>query len=121
MIDGDLLQSAAEFLQAGGDEETKGRYRSALTLYFKAIAVACDIALYRKIKKIPGNHAERFKLLDQHFPALYVLVDRIFTYYTDTYSKPVTAERCAVVRDTLHEIIKLAGIDKEIKGKTPQA
>lgn len=116
MIDDDLLQSVREFLQSGSDEEAKTRYRSALTLYFKAIAVICDLVIYRKIRKIPGNHAERFRILEQQFPSVYVLVDRVFTYYTDTYSKPVTPERCATVRDTFYEITKLAGIERELEG-----
>lgn len=42
MIEVDLKSTIKELFASGSEEEAKERYRVAVTLYFKAIAVACD-------------------------------------------------------------------------------
>jgi len=62
-IQDELKSGMLEFEQAAIEEEGKGRWRSAATLYFKAIASACDYAIYLKLRKLPDSHAERFRFL----------------------------------------------------------
>lgn len=106
-----MQRAVEEFLVSGVEEESKGRLRSAITLYFKAVAVACDLIIFRKIRKISSSHSERFRLLERHFPQIYVSVDDVFKYYQDTYSKTVSVEHCNKIKGVLREILAAAGIE----------
>lgn len=114
MIDQDLLSGIKEFSAAAEDEEKKERYRSAVTLYFKALALACDLAIYRKVRVIPNSHSDRFRLLERVLPDAYPIVNRAFAYYTDTYSKAITKKHCEEIRGALHEVLNITGIESEL-------
>jgi len=111
MIENDLLSAIQEFTIEAKESEQKKRYRAAVTLYFKALAVSCDLIIYRKIRKISSDHSERFRLLERHFPEIYKIIDEIFKYYTDTYSKQITKEYCEKMKGALLEIFRLGKIE----------
>jgi hypothetical protein len=63
-----LLENFKEYFQTGLESFRKKKYNSAANEFFKAFVTLCDIAIYRKIKLLPDNHDDRFKILKVNFP-----------------------------------------------------
>ena len=114
MVNEQELQAGfIEFLDGGLDEEAKGRYKLAVTAYFKAITQIADILIIRKRGFPPSNHYERFRVLEKEFPGVYKSVDGIFKTYQDTYSMPMSKESCETIKNEIREIITNGGLGKE--------
>lgn len=73
-------------------------YTSATILYFKCLFVTCDYFLFKKLGKTPKDHTERFRMLQDILPDLYVILDKYFLIYRDTYSLSIEKEKCDEVR-----------------------
>ena len=73
-------------------------YTSATILYFKALFVALDLVILRRIKKTPKDHSERFRILEQYFPEEYRYLDQYFSIYQSTYTITVDKETCEEIR-----------------------
>lgn len=69
-------------------------YTSATILYFKTFFAIQDYLLLEKIGQSPKDHAERFRMLEKHFPKIYALLDKEFSTYRDTYSKILDKDTC---------------------------
>lgn len=110
-----LKDGFKEFLEGGVDEENKGRYKLAVTAYFKAITQISDLIISRKRGFSPSNHTERFRILEREFPLIYVSVDNIFKTYQDTYSIPLSRESCRLVKNEIKNIIKNGNLIEEFK------
>lgn len=110
-----LKEGFNEFLDGAIDEENKSRFKLAVTAYFKAITQICDLIVLRKKGYPPKSHSERFRLLENEFPAIYTSVDRIFKTYQDTYSIPLTKQSCKLIKDEIKNIIGNSGLSEEFK------
>ncbi|MBN2423286.1 hypothetical protein JXB41_08745 [Candidatus Woesearchaeota archaeon] len=110
-----LRDGFIEFFEGGLDEEAKGRYRLAVTAYFKAITQICDLILLQKRGYSPKSHTERFRLLEQYFPKIYFSIDSIFKTYQDTYSIQITKDSCKVIKNEIKTIIQYGNLEKEFK------
>ncbi|MBI4440196.1 hypothetical protein HY638_04460 [Candidatus Woesearchaeota archaeon] len=97
------------------DEAGKERYKNATILFSKSIFALCDFLLYQKLSKLPKNHSERFRLLEEYYPDVYSVVDTIFTHYTDAYSKPVLKETCEKIQDGIKKIVGNHEVPEAIK------
>lgn len=67
-------------------------YTSATILYFKTWFAIQDNILLEKIGRAPKDHSERFRLLEDNFKNTYILLDKEFGTYRDTYSRLVDIE-----------------------------
>lgn len=76
----------------------KGKYNSAVTLFYKALVELCDYELIKKLNIIGANHTERFKLLEKHSPELYSIASKMFKYYRDSYNNQISKNIAEVVR-----------------------
>ena len=85
-------------------------YTSATILFFKCLFVIIDLIILRKKKKTPKDHTERFKILQQEFVELYIVLDKIFFIYRDTYSMKVEMDKCNEVRKYVLKISQEQGI-----------
>jgi len=85
----ELVQTFLEEYQGAEDETDKGRYKNSAILFSKDLFAICDILIQNKLNKLPKNHSERFRILEQYFKEVYEIVDEIFDKYTDSYSKPI--------------------------------
>ena len=83
-----------------------GDHTSATILYFKCWFVLLDHILLIATQKHPTDHTERFRLLETHFPLLYITLDKYFPIYRDTYSLVIEKETCDEVRYHVLRIIK---------------
>ena len=90
--------------------------KSALILLSKALFALTDYIIFKKYKKLPKKHSERFRILKEKEFEVYKKVDEIWGRYTDTYSKPALNESIILLGGTIKEIIeKNETISKKIK------
>ena len=111
----ELVQTFLEEYSGAKDELGKGRYKNSAILFSKALFAACDIIIQTKLSKLPKNHTERFRILEQYFKDVYSIVDEIFDKYTDSYSKPILKETCEAIKDGIKKIREISDLPEEIK------
>lgn len=110
------LEETFEEEYIGGLEQLeKKRFKNAAILLSKSLFALCDLIIYLKFKKLPKNHAERFRILEDHFSSIYPIVDKIFTHYTDAYNKPVLKETCEEINHGIKTIIRDTTLSEKIK------
>lgn len=110
----DVLKSGFnEFLLGGLEEEQKARFRLATTAYFKALSQLCDLLLLRKLSKIPSNHTDRFRLLENCMFPVYQKTSDVFNVYRKTYSAQSNKDSCLKIKNEIKEIIRLANLENE--------
>jgi len=114
MVD-ELLQTFIEEYKGAEDETAKGRYKNSAILFSKALFAICDILIKNKLNKLPKNHSERFRILEDYFKGIYIIVDEIFDKYTDSYSKPILKETCEAIKNGIKRISDIEDMPSEIK------
>ena len=94
--------------------------KSAIILFAKAMFAILDYLIYKSYKKLPKNHEERFRILEIKKQEIYLIVDKIWKKYTDTYSKPGVKEAGEQFKKTIQEIIQQENenISQRIKNST---
>ncbi len=110
-IEDELKRGVQEYLESARDDENKGRKRSAATMYFKAMAAVCDYVIYSKIKKLPDNHTERFRMMETGFQAFYTTLSKTFPIYQQTYRADISKEQLEMLKYAFKKISKLAGLE----------
>ncbi|MFC1800716.1 hypothetical protein ACFLYT_01535 [Nanoarchaeota archaeon] len=93
----------------------KERYKNATILFSKSLFALCDLLLEKKLKRLPKNHTERFRMLEEYLQEAYKVVDGIFSNYTDAYSKPVLKESCENIKDGIKKITNTNEVSEKIK------
>ncbi len=111
----ELEKTFLEEYTGGLDEMVKERYKNATILFSKAIFALCDLLLFSRLEKLPKNHSERFRLLEENFPEVYQVVDAIFGHYTDAYSRPIFKETCEEIQNGIAKIVQVSDVPEEIK------
>ena len=111
----DLIQTFLEEYEGAQEELSKDRYKNSVILFSKALFAICDILIQKKLNKLPKNHSERFRILEQYFKEVYEIVDEIFDKYTDSYSKPILKETCESIKNGIKKINETAELPAEIK------
>jgi len=111
----ELEKTFIEEFQGANEELGKGRYKNSTILFSKSLFALCDFLIFSKLKKLPKNHGERFRILEDYLPEVYSIVDPIFSHYTDAYSKPVLKETCEKIKNAVKKIIENNELPEEIK------
>ena len=62
-----LLENFDEYYSLGLEAFKKGKYNTATTLFFKAIAALCDLFILRKEGFVPSSHSNRFRILEEKY------------------------------------------------------
>jgi len=107
-----LEENAREFYENALFMEKKGDFNSAITLFFKVIAVLSDLFIYKKEGKVPSSHSERFRILEQKYPEIYFLIDKDFPFYQDSYKLKLNKEVCEVLRKDAERLFDILRIKK---------
>jgi hypothetical protein len=105
-----LLENFKEYYSLGFEAFVKEKYNSATTLFFKAIAVLCDLFILRKEGFIPSSHSNRFRILEEKYPELYKIIDRDFPFYQDSYTQKMDKESAELLKEDAERIKKILGI-----------
>ncbi len=111
----DLIRTFIEEYEGGKDEAKKERYRNATILFSKAMFALCDFVIYEKLKRLPKNHTERFRILEEYFNDIYGTVDEVFGKYQDTYTKPALEESCKEIKDAIRKIKEASRLPEEAR------
>ncbi len=94
-----LEKTGREYFSSALDEEKKGRYNSAVVLYFKSLASFADLFILKKTGKSPSSHSDRFRITREKFPEIYDLLDKDFPFYQDSYNKIMSKELAEVIKN----------------------
>ncbi len=111
----ELEKTFIEEYEGASEQLEKERYKNATILFSKSLFALCDLIIYGKLNKLPKNHTERFRILEEYFSDVYSIVDTIFSHYTDSYSKPILKETCEKIKDGIKKIIQTNELPEEIK------
>lgn len=111
----ELIQTFLEEYEGAKDELSKGRFKNSAILFSKSLFAMCDFLIQEKLNKLPKNHSERFRILEEYFEDIYEIVDEIFDKYTDSYSKPVLKETCKLIQNGIKKINETKDLPEEIK------
>lgn len=111
----ELQNTFLEELEGALDQFSKNNYKNTVILLSKALFALCDIIVLLKLNKLPKNHSERFRILEEHFDDIYVIVDEIWSSYTDSYSKPVLKDTCDGLKNAIKKINNITDLSKEVK------
>jgi hypothetical protein len=105
-----LLDNIKEFTTKAEEAERDKAYNTAVTLYFKAIAVIVDLFIFKKEGIIPSNHTHRFRILEEKYPQLYALVDKDFPLYQQSYKLKLNQEYAEVLKNDFKKIVEFTKI-----------
>jgi len=111
----ELEKTFLEEYEGGIEQLEKERYKNAVILLSKSIFALCDLIIHLKLNRLPKNHGERFRILEEYFKDIYSVVDDIFSHYTDAYSKPVLKETCTKIKEAIIKIAKNKNLPEKIK------
>ena len=103
----DLELNFKEFFESGEEELKKERFNAAVTSFFKAIAVLCDMKIYETRGLLPKNHQERFLFLKLHFREIEELVSSLFKKYTDSYNLRMNRKDATEIKENVKRIKEL--------------
>ncbi|OYT41578.1 hypothetical protein B6U80_01130 [Candidatus Pacearchaeota archaeon ex4484_26] len=104
-----LKKNAEEFLESAEQDLKKARYNSAVSSYFKAIAVLCDLKIYEIRRLLPKSHTERFLFLSTNLKEAYDLINPIFKKYTSSYNLRLNKEDALLLKENVKKIKKIFG------------
>lgn len=105
-----LIENFNEYYGLGLEAYKKNKFNSATTLFFKALAVLCDLHILRSEGFIPSSHSQRFRILEEKNPKLYMIMDRDFPFYQDSYTNKMDEESARLIKEDVETIRKIAGI-----------
>lgn len=104
-----------EFLEGAIDEESKGRYNSAVSNYYKALTTLCSLIIYRKNRKTSNSHQEVDLFMITLFPEIRKSIDGLYKTYTGTYQTLKKKSDCMDIKNGIKKVIRMAGIEEEFK------
>lgn len=102
-----IEKNLKEYLEIADYSFSKGKYNSAVTLYYKALVEICDLVLMKKLNTIGANHTERFELLKTVSFGLYKTASKLFRFYRDSYSKDISQTTAQLVKSEVENAQKL--------------
>lgn len=107
----ELLENIQRFWRSADIIYKDKDYTSAAILYFKCLFAILDNIIYSKQKFIPKDHTQRFEILKEEFSKYYLILDRYFQVYRDTYTNKISKEKCDAVVKNVLQIAKEQGIE----------
>ncbi|MFH1682519.1 MAG: hypothetical protein ABIA37_01860 [Candidatus Woesearchaeota archaeon] len=108
----DLLDNFKDFVESAERDLQEKRYNPAISSYFKAIAILCDLMIYKEKGLLPKNHRERFLFLEINYKEAYDLISPLFKEYTDSYNLRIQKENVLRLKESverLKEIFQIKG------------
>ena len=106
-----LKQNAIEYYENAIKAELKTQYNSFVTLFFKSLSSLCDLFVLLKIRIMPSNHNERFRILETKFPEIYKILDRDFPFYQGTYKSKLNKEVSELLKNDVKRLFEILNIN----------
>jgi len=101
-----LLTNIRSFLNSANIVYKTEDFTSATILYFKTLFAVFDLIILKDLGKIPKDHTERFRVLEMNYPLLYILLDKLYPKYRDSYNMIISKEDCDKIKENVERIIK---------------
>lgn len=92
-----------------------GKTKAALILLSKSLFALVDYIIFTKHNKLPKNHNDRFRILEEKETFIYKKVDSVWSKYTDSYKKPSSLDSLNLLKTTIKEIAEHERISEKIK------
>lgn len=89
--------------------------KASLILFSKSLFALADYIIFKKYNKLPKNHTERFRILENKEPNIYSAVNSVWSKYIGTYSKPSANESIGLFKKIIRELTENEGISEDIK------
>ena len=105
-----LLENINEFIKEAKEATLNKSYNTSVTLYFKAIAVLCDLFILEKERFIPKSHVERFNILKEKYIELYQIMDKSFPIYQNSYRIKLDKKYVEILENDVKRIIEITKI-----------
>jgi hypothetical protein len=105
-----LMQNIKEYMRNALDAKRKGEHNTAVTLFFKAMVGICDLHLLKTEGFLPSSHAHRFRVLESKYQEIYMIIDKDFALYQDSYKLRMDFNSSGVMEKDVRRISKIAGI-----------
>ena len=105
-----LKENAMEYFKNGVEAEKKKEYNSAVTLFFNTISSLADLFILIKEGKMPGNHTERFRIMQTKYPDIYKILDKNFPFYQDSYRLRLNKETNNLLKNDAEKLFKMLDI-----------
>lgn len=113
-IEKDLKLNFKEFLESAEQELQSNRYNAAVTSYFKAIVILCDLRIYKDKRLLPKNHTERFLFLKMHFKEVSEELSKLFNLYTDSYNLRMNREDAVLLKENVEKFKNILEFKEDI-------
>ena len=102
----ELVKNIRSFIDSSDLLYERKEYTPATVLYFKALFGIIDYVLLTSGRGIPKDHSERFQVLQNFYPRLYVILDKLFPIYRETYTVSLSKQDCDEVRNHVRELVE---------------
>ena len=104
-----------EFLEGAFDEESKLRFNSAISNYYKSLTTLCSLIIYRKSGKIANSHQEVDMFMSFMFHDIRKKIEGLYKTYTGTYQMLKEKKDCTEIKNGIKTVIIMAGLEKEFE------
>lgn len=104
-----LVEGFVEFFEAAEDSLKKGRFRPAVSDFFKAAVSAADHLLYQKLQIGATDHRDRFDNLRLVGREEHALLRRAFSVYRRSYTRRMTGADAREVKRIAEKFRAKAG------------
>jgi len=94
-----LEKTAKEYFDSADEDFGKGRYNSAVVLYFKSLVALADLFVLHETGDTPSSHNERFRITQEQFQEVYELLDKDFPFYQNSYFQIMSKELAEVIKN----------------------
>lgn len=112
LMKGEILEKTAkEYFASAEDELRKGRYNSAVVLFFKSLVALADLYVLQKTGETPSSHTSRFRITQDKFPEVFDLLDKDFPFYQDSYVHIMTQELAEVIKNDAETLAKKTKVE----------
>lgn len=112
----DLINNFSECLNGGLSEESQGRYRNAVELYYKAVVALCDIIILESEGDTPDYHKKRDEILERINGQVNKIRLGLHALYRQSYYKTdFTIQDTKELKNAIKKIVFLKKPGKEIE------
>jgi hypothetical protein len=106
-----LTGNVKEYYKNATEASGRKEFNTAVTLLFKAMSALADLHLLRSEGKLPSSHSDRFRILELKYHEIYLILDRNFSFYQDSYRTRSTKEIVEVMDDDARRLAKIIAFE----------
>ncbi|OIO41705.1 hypothetical protein COU56_03505 [Candidatus Pacearchaeota archaeon CG10_big_fil_rev_8_21_14_0_10_31_9] len=105
-----LEDNAREYYYNAVEAEKKKQFNSSVTLFFKALSSLADLYILKNKGFMPSNHTERFRILEEDYSDIYIILDDSFPLYQSSYRNKLKQETSEVLKRNVRRLFEILNI-----------